>query len=177
MSGYFVPFLLDFSVMSNEQQADAMLAAARKSIAAGRKGAAIVYSANYFQTQDIRKAYEAGKWITRIGGANQAAVMMALEEKLGGDDAELQGHMLIAPITTMSYPPGSDQLDIVRQDLAAIAELLDGGYDVLGWQNQSSVGTDRPYAVGGGVAGSLKQDISDEIQNTLAGFAMNYAQP
>ncbi len=42
MGGYFVPFLLDFSVMSNEQQADAMLAAARKSIAAGRKGAAIV---------------------------------------------------------------------------------------------------------------------------------------
>jgi hypothetical protein len=175
MPGAFVPFLLDYSKLGTVEQAQAILDEAGKAVSAGMSGAAIVYSANYGQTRTIRSAYRKKQWITGIDGGNQAEVMAAMEALL--QDAAyraLQGRLRIAPISTMSYPDKVDPLATVRDDLGHIRQLLDDGWRVLGWQNQRSVLTDRPYAVGGGIAGPLPKDISDEIQATLAGFARDY---
>lgn len=174
MPGTFIDFFQDYSRRNDAAQARDMLDRAAAAVSAGGKGAAIVYSANYHQTLAIRAAYDAGDWATGIAGANQAAVMMALEALLGDFEHEhLRGHMRIAPITTMSYPTARepDHLAVVREDLGRIRDLLDEGWDVLGWMNQDS----KPdYAVGGGVAGPMPAPIRTEIQGTLRGFRERY---
>ncbi|MFZ1415236.1 MAG: hypothetical protein WAS73_11760 [Defluviicoccus sp.] len=178
MAGTFIPFMLDFSKFSKTEQAQAILDEATNAVAAGQPGAAIVYSANYGQTQTIRADYAKKQWITGISGINQAEVIMEMEALLNDDAHQAQqGQLLIAPISTMSYPDKVDPLATVKDDLRQIKQLLDDGWRVLGWQNQQSILTDRPYAVGGGVAGRLPDDISNAIQTTLAGFARDYPAP
>jgi hypothetical protein len=50
---------------------------------------------------------------------------------------------------------------------------LENGWDILGWQNQTTIKTKNKYAVGGGVA-TLPHDISHEIQSTLLSLASQY---
>jgi hypothetical protein len=77
----------------------------------------------------------------------------------------------------MLYPEDADPLEVAREDLREIQALLDAGWRVLGWQNQRTVGTDRPYAVGGGVAGALPPELAETIQSTLGDFARRYPAP
>jgi hypothetical protein len=95
---------------------------------------------------------------------------------------KLQGTMRIAPISTM---PGGTKyaslfskedfhLGIVVSDLVRIKAYLDAGWDVLGWQNQKTVGdVKHPYAIGGGIA-SLPVVINNMIQNTLIDYHNDY---
>jgi hypothetical protein len=176
-----VPFKENGVFISSHTQAQAILTKVQSLIHNGAIGAAITYSANYGQTRDIAKVYAAGGWDTQINGANQAAVMHAMEQMLGTTYTALQGKIHIAPITTMDgYPPTNPWNDtvlmnIVTQDLATIETYLKNGWVVLGWQNQDTVNNPKhPYAVGGGVMTSLPTAVSDKIQQTLIGFANSY---
>lgn len=173
--GHFINFYLPYgeTYPGNEpEQALIIIKEAEKLIRSGSSLVAITYSANYFQTQKIRQTYKSGGWDTQTSGKNQAEVMRQMELLLGGDYAHLQRKLQIAPITTMSYPPGAKQpIEYVLEDLNMIASLLKNGGDVLGWVNQRS----KPaYAVGGGVAGKLSPDIDTLIQSTLSKFAADY---
>ena len=90
--------------------------------------------------------------------------MMELEGLLEAGAEDLRGKVRIAPISTMLYPPGRAAIDIVREDLDRIEGWMAQGWLILGWQNQATIGTDRPYAIGGGIAGVLPQAVSDLIQ-------------
>ena len=59
---------------------------------------------------------------------------------------------------TYSDFDGKDHITVVKDDLAQIKQMLENGWDILGWQNQ----TTKKYAVGGGIA-NLSHDISDKI--------------
>ena len=87
----------------------------------------------------------------------------------------LQGKIRIAPITTMTnlHFDGKDHITVVKDDLAQIQQMLENGWDILGWQNQTTIKSKNKYAVGWGVA-TLSQDISDEIQSTLLSLASQY---
>lgn len=176
-----VPFLKDNISVPPENQAKDILDKSLELINNGAKGVAITYSANYGQTREIERIYFAGGWNTHTDGANQAAVIRCMESLLGTDYKALQGKMRIAPITTMNAyqncaSPWNDDvhMGIVITDLDRIKNYLEGGWDVLGWQNQTTVGNPKcPYAIGGGVA-RLPQAISDKIQNTLIGYSSKY---
>lgn len=183
-TGQFLNFNLPYKengiYVSSAAQAQAILNKAQALISNGAVGVAITYSANYGQTRTIASVYAAGGWDTQTNGANQAAVMNAMEQLMGSTYTMLQGKMHIAPITTMDgYPPTNPWNDtvlmnIVTQDLANIETYLKNGWVVLGWQNQDTVGNPaHPYAVGGGIA-TLPTNISDTIQQTLIGFANTY---
>ena len=47
----------------------------------------------------------------------------------------------IAPITTMTYSDydGKDHITAVKDDLAQIQKMLESGWDILGWQNQTTI--------------------------------------
>lgn len=175
--GHFINFYLHYEDKSGKgvsslEQALAIIAEAQKLIGGGSPGVAITYSANYGQTQKIHKTYEAGGWNTQTSGANQADVMQEMESLMGGKYSSLQRQLEIAPITTIpdTYS-GKTHLQVVESDLEYIKSLLDKKWDVLGWQNQGS----KPhYAVGGGVAGPLPQEINTLIQTTLAKYAVDY---
>ena len=182
MKGSFINFELDYSKSTNQQQADLILKKAQSLISSGSKGVAITYSANYGQTYKIEKTYFMGDWNTGTGGANQADVMTEMEKAMGSPPYDsLQHKMHILPITTMNGYPSADpwsddtHMGIVITDLYRIQIYLDAGWDVLGWQNQKTVGDPKhPYAVGGGVVASLPQAISDKIQDTLIDYSKNY---
>ncbi len=159
--------------LSASDQALAIIIEAQKLISIGSLGVAITYSANYNQTVTIHKTYKAGHWNTNTSGANQAAVMQAMESLMGDKYSLLQRRLQIAPITTMTYSNygGCTHRQVVESDLGYIKFLLDKGWDILGWQNQSSV---PGYAVGGGIA-KLPQEIDTLIQTTLAKYAVDYA--
>ncbi|MFM7448558.1 MAG: NADAR family protein [Leptolyngbyaceae cyanobacterium] len=98
--------------------------------------------------------------------------MQVMESLMGGKYSALQRRLEIAPITTMTYSDygGRTHQQVVESDLEYIKFLLDKGWDVLGWQNQSSI---PGYAIGGGVA-TLLQEIKTLIQTTLAKYAVDY---
>lgn len=91
---------------------------------------------------------------------------------MGSDFSALQGRLEIAPITTMTYKDygGHTQQQVVESDLEYIKSLRDKGWDVLGWQTQSSI---PGYAIGGGIA-ELPPEIDTLIQTTLAKYAVDY---
>lgn len=184
-AGKFISFELPYAnhgvTVSPDQQAQQILTEAQQLISQGAAGVAITYSANYDQTQTINKVYASGGWDTGTNGANQAAVMAAMEQLMGSTYSGLQGKMHIAPITTMNgylFPlsPWNETvlMNLVKIDLAAIEKYITDGWYVLGWQNQNTVNNPmHPYAVGGGVA-TLPPAVSDEIQTTLIALAKKY---
>ena len=179
MTGAFIDFPLTYKSghapggLSNHEQAVAILTKGRALVAAGHPGAAIIYSANEGQTDDLAKAYGEGKYKAGIVGANQAEVMTTLETLLGEDDwTDLQLKMRIAPITTI--PIHSDPLEIVESDLARIRAYLEDGWAVLGWQNQDCHAPDHPYAIGGGVASTMRADVKQAIQGGLRQLARDF---
>ena len=141
-----LPFLQNGAKVPAQQQAETILQKALDLVANGAKGVAIIYSANYGQTREIEKTYFSGGWNTQTSGANQAEVMHEMESLLGSTYAALQGKMRIVPITTMNAytdpadPWNDDMLmGIVITDLARIKTYLEGGWTILGWQNQNTV--------------------------------------
>ena len=186
MKGVFIDFNVPYSKggvsVLPQNQAEDILKKANDLVINGAKGVAIIYSANYGQTREIEKVYFTGGWKTQTNGANQAAVMNCMELLLSSKYSTLQGKMRILPITTMNAynnpvnPWNNDVLmGIVTTDLERIKIYLEGGWNVLGWQNQNTVTNPKhPYAIGGGVA-KLPQAVSDKIQNTLIGYATTYS--
>lgn len=179
MTGQFVNYYLPYSEngapVPPDQQALRILKTAQSLLAGGAIGVAITYSANYQQTQIIGQTYATGGWNTGTSGANQAAVMTEMES-LEGTAAwsSLQGKVRIAPITTMPYSNyGRKTHDqVIADDLANIKKLLNAGWTVLGWVNNS---TQPNYAVGGGVAGEqFTAAESAAVQAALRGFAAAY---
>jgi hypothetical protein len=176
--GQFIDFYQPFGGgITDQDQASNILSRARVLLIEDTIGVGITYSANYFQTVSIREAYESGRYDTGTDGANQAAVVTALEARLGGPDRDLRGKLRIVPITTMAYPapPGPDKYEVVTNDLIHLENLLQQGWTILGWQNQKTRGTDAPYAVGGGVAGPMPLPMRFLIQVTLKYFSLKYA--
>ena len=176
--GRFINFYLSYkdergNYRSASDQAIAIITEAQKLIDLGSPGVAILYSANYGQTVTIHKTYKSGHWQTKISGSNQAKVMQAMEALMENQYSTLQRRLEIAPITTMTYSDygGRTHRQVVESDLDHIKSLLDRGWDVLGWQNQSSI---PGYAIGGGIA-TLPKDIHTLIQTTLAQYATAYA--
>jgi hypothetical protein len=173
---FYLPYNQDGKHISAESQAEKILQKADALLKDGSFGVAIIYSANYKQTQTIRKTYKKGAYKTGISGSNQANVMTEMESLLGTTDYQhLQGKIQIAPITTMTYSDydGKTQMTVVKDDLAQIKQMLENGWDILGWQNQTTIKSNNKYAVGGGIA-YLSHDISSEIQSTLISLASQY---
>jgi hypothetical protein len=178
-AGRFIDFYQPFGGgISDRDQALAIVSRARALLAESAPGVGITYSANYPQTVAIRDAYARGSGLTRIGGANQAAVMMELESLLEGPYADLRGKVRIVPITTLAFPgpPGPDRYEVVTTDLIHLEDLLREGWAILGWQNQLTKGTDAPYAIGGGVAGPLPISLKFLIQVTLKYYRLKYGE-
>lgn len=184
--GAFISFNLpyvddDGNLVSPEAQAETILSQVTPLMMHGFAGVAITYSANYGQTRMIEQTYFMGGWNTQTNGANQAEVMASMETLLGTSQYQaFQGKMRIVPITTLNaytnpLSPWNDDvlLGIVFTDLERIKIYLDAGWAVLGWQNQHTVNTATPYAVGGGVV-QLPQTVSETIQSTLINYADNY---
>ena len=186
VAGQFIDFLLpymeDGRSIPSAEQASRIFDEADRLVAEGAVGAAIIYSANYGQTQDIVKAYDAGQATVTLTGANQAQVMIAMEDGLASTHKHLQGKLRIAPISTMNGY-GSQRLEpwddavhmaILKADLARIEEWLKAGWTILGWQNQDTVkSSTHPYAVGGKIA-NMPAKIDAYIQQTLIGLAKTY---
>lgn len=178
MKGKFIDFYLPYQdknkFISARDQASSILRKAQALLTEGCIGVGILYSANYSQTLAIQNAYEAGHYQTGIRGANQAEVMMAMEDLLGDSTFQnLQGKIRIAPITTIAI--GTVKLeDAIAQDLDQIQAMLDQGWTIFGWQNQNTVSTDHPYAIGGGIA-ILPATVSAKIQSRLKEFARDYS--
>ena len=104
--------------------------------------------------------------------------MSAMESLLDNEYKELQGRMRIVPITTMNayddlVKPWNDSvlMGIVTTDLDRIKIYLEGGWDVLGWQNQNTVDDpEHQYAIGGGIV-KLPEAVSEKIQKTLIEYS------
>ena len=178
--GQFINFYLEyvkFPPGNSREQAEKIIATAKNRIDAGASGLAITYSANYGQTKKIHQTYELGGWNTGTSGANQAEVIREMELLVDNKTVALQKKIRIAPITTLTYEPDGfgnfTHEEVVRQDLDRIDGLLNSGWDVLGWVNQSS---NPRYAIGGGVVASLPKHIDDLIQKTLSQFASDYPE-
>ena len=173
---FYLPYSQDGNHISAKSQAEKILQEADTLLKKGSFGVAIIYSANYDQTKTIRKTYTEGKYKTGTSGANQANVMTEMEKLLDTPNYQhLQSKIRIAPITTLTHSDydGKDHITVVKDDLGQIQEMLENGWDILGWQNQTTIKSKNKYAVGGGVA-TLSQDISDEIQSTLLSLASQY---
>ncbi|MFN7200951.1 MAG: DUF2281 domain-containing protein [Aphanizomenon sp.] len=169
---FYLPYSQDGNHISAKSQAQKILQEADTLLKTCSFGVAIIYSANYGQTKTIRKTYAEGGYKTGTSGANQANVMTEMENLLDTPNYQhLQSKIRIAPITTMTYADydGKDHITVVKDDLAQIKQMLENGWDILGWQNQ----TTKKYAVGGGIA-NLSHDISDKIQSTLLSLASQY---
>ena len=178
--GKFIDFCLPYSQDGNhisaKSQAEKILQEADTLLKKGSFGVAIIYSANYGQTKTIKETYAEGGYKTGTSGANQANVMTYMESLLDTPKYQhLQSKIRIAPITTMTYSDydGKDHITVVKDDLAQIQKMLENGWDILGWQNQTTIKNKHKYAVGGGVA-TLSPDISHEIQSTLLFLASQY---
>jgi hypothetical protein len=173
---FYLPYSQDGNHISAESQAQKILQEADTLLKKGSFGVAIIYSANHGQTKTIRKTYAEGGYKTGTSGANQANVMTNMENLLDTPNYQhLQGKIRIAPITTMTNLnfDGKDHITVVKDDLAQIQQMLEDGWDILGWQNQTTIKNKHKYAVGGGVA-TLPPDISHEIQSTLLSLASQY---
>ncbi|WP_228019646.1 DUF2281 domain-containing protein [Sphaerospermopsis sp. LEGE 08334] len=172
---FYLPYSQDGNHISAKSQAEKILQEADTLLKKGSFGVAIIYSANYDQTKTIRKTYAEGGYKTGTSGANQANVMTEMEKLLDTNYQHLQGKIRIAPITTMTFLDfdGKDHITVVKDDLAQIQQMLENGWDILGWQNQTTIKSKNKYAVGGGVA-KLSDDISNEIQSTLLSLASQY---
>jgi hypothetical protein len=176
-TGRFIPALIPFKNdglwVPAEEQARTICHIAVRLLQEGAPGVAITYSANYGQARDICHAYASGGWRSGLSGANQAEVMMALEDLLETDFAHLRRKLRIAPITTLTYDDfgGKTHEAVVREDLDRIEALLAAGWSVLGWMNQA---TAPRYAVGGGVV-RLPEELDNMIQERLAQLAAMYA--
>lgn len=161
--------------MDSTQQAQAIIDKTRSLLAEGAAGVAIIYSANYSQTVAIHQVYTAGGWFTHTSGGNQATVMSEMERLMGlPENADVQMKLRIAPISTMLYPNTYTPYQFVYLDLLNIKTgLLDQGWTVLGWQNQDT----RPgeYAIGGGIAGNMPDEIKTLIRNVLNLYEKQYA--
>ena len=169
---FYLPYSQDGNHISAKSQAQKILQEADTLLKTCSFGVAIIYSANYGQTKTIRKTYAEGGYKTGTSGANQANVMTEMENLLDTPNYQhLQSKIRIAPITTMTYSDydGKDHITVVKDDLAQIKQMLENGWDILGWQNQ----TTKKYAVGGGIA-NLSHDISDKIQSTLLSLSSQY---
>jgi hypothetical protein len=169
---FYLPYSQDGNHISAKSQAQKILQEADTLLKTCSFGVAIIYSANYDQTKTIRKTYTEGGYKTGTSGANQANVMTEMENLLDTPNYQhLQSKIRIAPITTMTYADydGKDHITVVKDDLAQIKQMLENGWDILGWQNQ----TTKKYAVGGGIA-NLSHDISDKIQSTLLSLSSQY---
>ena len=169
---FYLPYSQDGKNISAKSQAEKILQEAATLLKKASFGVAIIYSANYDQTKTIRKTYTEGKYKTGTSGSNQANVMTEMEKLLDTPNYQhLQSKIRIAPITTMTYSDydGKDHITVVKDDLAQIEQMLENGWDILGWQNQ----TTKKYAVGGGIA-NLSHDISDKIQSTLLSLSSQY---
>ncbi len=178
---FYLPYARDYVYITSKAQAQSILEKARELVKTDITGVAITYSANYGQTREIAKTYAQGNWNTQTGGANQAEVIHNMENLLDQTYSDLQHKMRIAPITTMNaytnpLDPWNDKvlMGLVEEDLKKIKDLLDGGWAVLGWQNQETLNNqEHPYAVGGGVA-ALPRAVSKKIQQTLKKYAEAY---
>lgn len=177
--GHFIPFLVRFKDKSGalvpaEGQAMKVISKVREILKKGAQGVAILYSANYRQTQLIQETYASNQWKTGVNGSNQAAVVHCVEQLIDQSYKELQGKFRVAPITTMTYDhyDGLELKEVVVADLEKIRTLLDEGWYVLGWMNQE---TQPHYAIGGGVSGVMDPDLKDMIQRALAEFAIEYS--
>lgn len=160
-------------MVSNEEQALRIISKAITCLSAGHDHVYITYSANYDQTQMINSTYTSGNWHTFTNGANQAAVINAMEELLDEKYRNLQGKLKIAPVTTLTYSTfgGNTHKEVIEKDLQLIEEHLRKGDVVLGWMNQN---TEPLYAIGGGIA-QLPVDLNSLIQNKLMELARQYA--
>lgn len=186
-TGAFINFLLPFKkdgeTISAKEQAKKILQKSQELVRNGSKGVGITYSANYDQTIKIAETYKQGKWFTDTNGANQANVMHQMEALMHTHPYEdLQGKLRIVPITTMDgysskprpKPWSVTHKDIVKADLERIKAYLEDGWDILGWQNQTTIDDPKhPYAVGGGIA-NLPPEIEKLIQKTLIQFDQDY---
>ena len=188
-AGVFHGFKLPFADASGAMiearaQAKSILEMAKALIEDGQApGVAITYSANTLQTEKIRRRYASGVWRTGTTGFNQAQVVAELERlQREPKHAALQGRVRIAPISTIDYhaPPLSPaEFDnVLRDDLTRIrTDYLDRGWVVLGWQNQLTADDQQhPYAVGGGVARTSPNAISDDQSNRIQKALVQYAQ-
>jgi hypothetical protein len=140
-----------------DDEAIVILDAAQKSLDAGASGVGYIYSANYGQTVTIERTYFKGGWNTGTSGANQAQMVMAVEQLLGkAKYSHLQGKLHILPVTTMDYnsiPSWNEDIHIgiIYTDLKRIENYLMVGWDVLGLQDQKN-NAKKPYAIGGKIA-------------------------
>jgi len=174
--GQFISFYLPYSSRpgGSLSQAQAIANEAKALIEKGTPGVAITYSANYGQTVEIHKAYDAGDWNTHTSGLNQADVMREMETLLGSTETALEGRLQIAPITTMTYTDYGGHLhdEVIESDLAYIKSLLDKGWVVLGWQNQDSI---PKYAVGGKIS-KMTSEQKTRIQTALSKLSVAYPE-
>ncbi len=161
-------------MVPSEEQARLVISKVQELLQEGANGVAILYSANYRQTQAIQEAYAANRWKTGVTGANQASVIQCVEHLIEHSFQDLQGKFRVAPITTMTYDnyDGMQLHEVVLIDLENIKALLAGGWYVLGWMNQE---TQPHYAIGGGVSGAMDSELKDLIQRALAEFAIEYS--
>ncbi len=177
--GYFLPFLLPFenndgTAITALDQARMMLdkvAELHASHPDAKMG--ITYPARSDQTQEITKAYAAGKWEAKISSKNQAAVMQAVDELLKTPTySPLQTVFYILPITIYFIRSFGNQ---DHHDLIHIENFMRDGGIALGWQNDAANRTE--YALGGG--GYIKDrpyllKQNPLVQSTLNQFAIHY---
>ncbi len=174
--GKFIKTLIPFKdddgdEVSPEDQARQILNIASAFLNNGSHGVYLTYSSDFEQTLDIIKTYQDGGWSTNVNGSHQAATIAALESLLGLEYIRLQRKVRIAPITTMSDRPITEEdktgfankthLEVIEEDLDRIRSDLDGGWDVLGWVNQQ---TDPDFAVGGGAENAENPNFACETQ-------------
>ncbi len=133
-----LPFQENGQIITASKQATRILQKAVELLMlAACSGIAIAYSANYDQTIALNNCYSQGNWKTNINGANQVAVMHEMELLLAGNYNYLCNKLRIASITTMSYSEfgNKSHIEIIKNDLNNINELLERGWCVLGWKN------------------------------------------
>jgi hypothetical protein len=171
--GLFVDFYCPYQNRSAQDQARQIVKTADGYLKQGYARVGIIYSANYEQAQRLKDSYEEKQWLTGIGGSNQGSVMKAMEDILKRDRQDLQGRLIILPMSTMNgyrkiYYSDPDftkaHPQVIDQDFADIREFIRLGGVALGWQNDTTVNRkDGPYAYGGGVT-QLRPEIHAQIQ-------------
>ncbi|WP_067583116.1 PP2C family serine/threonine-protein phosphatase [Endozoicomonas ascidiicola] len=174
--GCVIPFRLDYkgrSATDAERQARCILdEALRRLEDKNITGIGITYSANHEQTETILRTYKKGDWQTRTSGAHQADVMATMES-LQASEANyqpLRGRLRIVPISTCQQAGGAKEVTDQQFTMCIdnVEDLLKDGWQILGWQNQDSVRSQRhPFAIGGGVSTVMPQSHKDTIQNLL----------
>jgi hypothetical protein len=171
--GLFIDFYCPYHNRSAHEQALQIIDVADQYLAQGYRKVGIIYSANYEQSHRIKRSYSKKKWITGLGGSNQGAVMTAMEDILRRDRQDLQGQLIILPMSTMNgyrkiYFSDENFTKVhpyaIDEDFAYIRRFISEGGVALGWQNDTTINRqDGPYAYGGGVT-QLRPEIHTQIQ-------------